>query len=508
MQGKQYFVVKIRALMINYTSQNQLSLDLFKSPFETELDKENRWVKLAALIPWDGLANVYSRNLNSTEGRLSVDVRIIIGALIIKHKLNLDDRGTVMMIQENIYMQYFCGLQGFTTRRPFDPSLFVDIRKRMGGNEFDAFNRLIIEKSEEIRPHQGRIKRKGKGTDKGQPENRGTLKVDATIADQEIKYPTDLSLLNESRENLERIIKILHNSDLDGKVPRTYCRKARKQYLSVAKKKRKGKKDVRTGLKQQLQFIKRDIKIVDGQMKKPGRSLILDKRDMQLIETIKKVYEQQKLMYDNKSNKCPNRIVNIYQPWVRPMVRGKDKNKTEFGSKINVSEVDGLCRINKLSWDAYNESVDVKDQVEGYKDVYGCYPKVFLGDQIYLNRENRKYLKDKYIQIYGKPLGRPPKNPTETCQQKYVKKKRAAKRNNVEGKFGQGKRGYGLNDIKARLAETSESWVNAIIFVMNLVKLLSLAEKSQYFYCLIFSLLKKLATKIFWARSYRNIVFS
>jgi len=114
--------------------------------------------------------------------------------------------------------------------------------------------------------------------------------------------------------------------------------------------------------------------------------------------------------------------------------------------------------------------------------VYGCYPKKFLGDRIYLTRKNRKYLKEKGIEIYGKPLGRPPKESTEIPAQKYRKKIKAAQRNHVEGKFGQGKRGYRLNNIKARLPETSESWVNAIFFVMNLVKLLQVAEKYPGFF--------------------------
>ncbi|NOQ25546.1 MAG: hypothetical protein GQ564_09325 [Bacteroidales bacterium] len=115
--------------MINYTPQNQLSLEFFKHPFETELDKDNRWVKLADLVPWDSLASVYSRKLNSDSGRKSINIRIVIASMIIKHKLCLDDRGTIQMISENIYLQYFCGLKSFTTKPVFDSSLFVDIHK-------------------------------------------------------------------------------------------------------------------------------------------------------------------------------------------------------------------------------------------------------------------------------------------------------------------------------------------------------------------------------------------
>ena len=184
------------------------------------------------------------------------------------------------------------------------------------------------------------------------------------------------------------------------------------------------------------------------------------------------------------------------------MVRGKARNNTEFGAKIDVSEVNGFVQIEKLSWDAFNEGNDVKIAVENFFETYGCYPKVFLADRIYLTRENRKYLKELGITIYGKPLGRPPKK-TQTPQQKYKKKKEAAKRNHVEGKFGQGKRGYGLNNIKARLPETSESWINAIIFTMNLTKLLQVALKYPGFFMPFLQYLNILSkrTRYFWLSS-------
>ena len=97
--------------MIKYTPSNQLSLSEFSHPFEQELLPDNRWVKLSQLIPWDALAKVYSNKLNARNGRESIDVRMVIGAIIVKHKIGLNDRETVAMISENIYLQYLCGLK-------------------------------------------------------------------------------------------------------------------------------------------------------------------------------------------------------------------------------------------------------------------------------------------------------------------------------------------------------------------------------------------------------------
>ena len=185
--------------MIRYTPSGQLTLAGFDHPFEQELSPDNRWVKLAQLIPWDDLASVYAKGLSSNSGRQSIDVRMVIGALIVKHKLGLDDRGTVTMISENIYLQYFCGLRSFQTQEPFHPTVFVDIRKRMGASEFDHWNTLIIARADALKPkNKQAISKKGDTDNDSSPttNKKGTLKIDATVANQKIVFPTDAGLLN------------------------------------------------------------------------------------------------------------------------------------------------------------------------------------------------------------------------------------------------------------------------------------------------------------------------
>ncbi len=121
------------------------------------------------------------------------------------------------------------------------------------------------------------------------------------------------------------------------------------------------------------------------------------------------IFDQQMAMYRNKTHRTRDRIVNIFQPYVRPIVRGKEKAQVEFGAKIGVSQVDGYTRINTFSWDAYNESADLIKQVEEYKVLKKHYPEVVIVDKIYGTRENRTYLKQHGIRFCGKPLGRPMK---------------------------------------------------------------------------------------------------
>lgn len=122
-----------RAPMIRDSSEKQLTLAGFGWPFQSDLNPENRWVKLAETIPWDALGTAYYENFKSpSQGRPVKSARLVIGAVIIKHKLVLSDRETIDQITENPYLQYFVGLSSFQTEKPFDASLLVLIRSRMG----------------------------------------------------------------------------------------------------------------------------------------------------------------------------------------------------------------------------------------------------------------------------------------------------------------------------------------------------------------------------------------
>jgi IS5 family transposase len=109
--------------MIRSHSHRQLSLAEFDWPCQTALDKTNRWVALSQCIPWDELAQGYCQSLSTHHGRPAKDPRLVIGAVIIKHKLCLSDEETVAQIQENPYLQYFVGLSGYQMQAPFAPSL-------------------------------------------------------------------------------------------------------------------------------------------------------------------------------------------------------------------------------------------------------------------------------------------------------------------------------------------------------------------------------------------------
>ena len=490
--------------MIRYTSQNQPTLPGFDTPPGMILDPNNRWIRLSDCIPWDNLAQSYHKTLSATSGRPCKDARIVIGAVIIKHKLAVSDEETVEQIRENPYLQYFIGLKGFQSKAPFAPSLLVEVRKRMGQGVFDEFHEAIIESVERRKPKRvvdasddddADSSKAGSDAESDKdkvavPQNHGKLILDATVAEQAIRYPTDLGLLNEARELSERIIDELYANSPQPrtKKPRTYRKNARKAYLGIVKQKRPASKNRRAAIRQQLQYLSRNLKHIEVMlMAHPyGQSLPLPNWLIRRYWALPHLYNQQYEMYKANAKRCNDRIVSISQPHLRPIVRGKLGKTVEFGAKISVSLTgDKLAHVDKLHWDACHEGHDLQGQVEAYKKRYGYYPEAVIVDRLYGSRDNRSYLEKHNIRFSGKPLGRPPKATTEN--QSELKRLKAQRRLDyreripIEGKFGQGKYGYRLNNIRARRADTSIAWINAIFLVMNLLVLMQVFLRLKKF---------------------------
>ena len=431
----------------------------------------------AGQIPWLAIEAAYGQQFSEANGCPGKPARMALGALIIKERLGLSDRETVEQIRENPYLQFFLGLKEYQDAPPFDHTMMTHFRKRFDEATLKGINERIVLDAMETGGETG--VGKGDGRDEGSnedkqsgPPNKGKLIVDATCTPADIAYPTDLSLLNEAREKSEEIIDVMH-APLIGrrKKPRTYRQKARKAYLAVAKQKKAHPRQIRKAIGQQLRYLKRNLQTI-RHMTGAGMLGGLGKRLYRLLLVITEVYRQQLWMYENRTHRMPDRIVSLYQPHVRPMVRGKAKSRVEFGAKVSISLVDGYSFVERIGWDPYNESCDLIEQVEQYHRRFGYYPESVHVDKIYRTRENRQYCKAQGIRLSGPPLGRPCDEAALRKEQKKLQRQDELDRIPVEGKFGQGKRRFSLALIMTKLAQTSEVAIMMAFIVMNLEKIL------------------------------------
>jgi hypothetical protein len=234
-------------------------------------------------------------------------------------------------------------------------------------------------------------------------------------------------------------------------------------------------------LRKQLGYLKRNLKSID-KLNTQTSLLKLTPRQYKNLLVIHEVYRQQQWMYTHQENRIDDRIVSISQPHVRPIKRGKAGAATEFGAKISASLVDGHCFVDRISWDAYNESGDLIGQIESFRERFGHYPESVHADQIYRNRENRNYCKTHNIRLSGPPLGRRPSGLEKQREIKKQTRQDELDRIPIEGKFGQAKRRFSLSRVMCKLAKTSETAIMVAFLVINLEKWLQ-----SHLFCLFFA---------------------
>jgi hypothetical protein len=345
----------------------------FELPFGGRLSADNRWVKMAQLIPWSEFESEYAQNFPTEKGAPAKSFRMALGALIIKEKLGISDRETVEQIRENPYLQYFVGQSSYSNELPFDPSLLVHFRQRISPNLINNVNERMVEKIRSITPVK--TEKKKDSVAKNESPNRGKLIIDATCAPADISYPTDLGLLNRARVHTEKIIDILYKL-LKGQIqkkPRTYRNLARKDYLLIAKQRRPSRQKKRQAIKKQLQYIKRNLAHVEQLIESGATLERLKKKQYKTLLVLTEVYRQQQWLFDNNKQSIEDRIVSLSQPHIRPIVRGKAGKSVEFGAKISASCFEGYVFLDRMSWDSFNESGDLKAQVEAYHRFTGYY---------------------------------------------------------------------------------------------------------------------------------------
>jgi hypothetical protein len=189
---------------------------------------------------------------------------------------------------------------------------------------------------------------------------------------------------------------------------------------------------------------------------------------------ISELHRQQTILLYAKTRSIPDRVVNLVQRQVRPIVRGKARAAVEFGAKISVSVRNGFAFLHKISWGPYNESEDLIPQAKKFKQEHGCYPEQICADRIYINTKNRNFCTRNNIRLSGKRLGRPTKDPEVNAAHKQQLSSDQRRRNEVEGVFGAGKRKYSLRLIMARLTKGAETSISMAFLVMCAEKILRL----------------------------------
>ena len=437
--------------------QHQFSFNFIENDYESFKQRflESDLCKIYQAIPWDNLVKAFKLKYHSKGPDGYFDSRGKIALMFLKHYTGVSDRKLIEQINGNIEYQFFCGIF-LGKQRLTNYKIVSQIRVELS-------KKLDIEKTQQLFYNKW----------KKLISNPEQITVDATCYESEVRYPTNVKLLWESINWLHNELKII-SKYYKIKMMRSKYSKWKPRYISYSKMRRKTKKK-RNALTRSLLLL---IEKYNNELDRIEKQYAIEMPDRYYNRRaiIKKVYRQQYDLF-HKGILPKNRIVSLSKDYVRPIVRGKEIKKVEFGAKVNKFQIDGINFIEHISFDNFNEGTRYINTVLTAQILTKRKTRVTGADAIYATNKNRVFATAKGILTDFKPKGKPSKYHKQKKQAASIITKERATR--LEGSFGKEKEHYLLRKVKAKTEKTEILWIFFGIHTANALEIGRRMTKSK-----------------------------
>lgn len=388
---------------------SQLSIFDFNNVLKVKLDEDNELVKMRKLIPWEELIELVFKKY-SDFGRSSRSVLLMLCLEILKRRFQLSDDDLFERFKTDISFQYFCGFNSFSHGElPLDSSNMTKFRNRLDEKTLDEIENIVT-----------------RALLKHLPKKRRHSEIsDSTCLPANITFPTDSKILTKTFEELVKVAKVIGIKVIRGK------RKIKNLVRSFNLKRQKTFKEITKMRKRLVRACKGLFLKVSSKVTEATKSV---------IDLAQKIINQQDKRNKEKTNIIKDRIVSFHEPNVRPIKRGKDGAKCEFGKKIGLSVIgETLLVTNKIDNNNFDDRLLPRAAIKKHRRITGRDPTEEIMDRGGHSKLNHKLLERRGIKDGIQRKGKQKDKPTRT----QIRQRR--RRSVIEGKIGTAKQFYGLN---------------------------------------------------------------
>ncbi|MEA1887345.1 MAG: transposase [Bacteroidota bacterium] len=428
---------------ISFISPQQEFSLYWKSYLESELGQ------IYQAIPWGQLARSLKLKENRSGRKSLFSPQGKLALMFLKAYSGMSDRRVYEQLNGNIHWQMFCGIFLGPEKLP-DFKIISRIRTELA-------RRLDIREVQQVLAKYW----------KPYLKQTNIVLEDATCYESYMRFPTNIKLLWESVDWMYGQLKITCKL-LKIPTPRTkYLEQKDKHFAYMRMRKKPWKLTVKRtrSLLYLLEKLIHQQKKIEDQYR---IYLEFPEKYYERRRVISKVLKQQKEMFTTGSHTVPDRIVSIAKSYIRPIVRGKEVKKVEFGAKVNMIQVDGINFIEHLSFDAFNEGSRLIDSIWCSRSLFGKITHI-SADDIYATNVNRKWCTKHNITTNFKRKGRAGKY--EDQRQIVATELRKERATRMEGSFGTEKQHYSLDKIKARIKKNKVLWIFFGVHTANAVRI-------------------------------------
>ena len=440
-----------RTQSINFLSP-QNEFNLYRSSFlSSELGLIYQGIPWQELVLSFGLKdNRYGPDsLFSPQGKLAL--------MFLKSYTNFSDRKLIESLNGNIHYQMFCGIILGAGESLKDFKIVSRIRNELG-------HRLDVQQCQRVLARAW----------KPYMNQTHVMMEDATCYETQMRYPTNVKLLWESVDWLYHQMSLMCKY-CKMRMPRSKYLEQKQKYSNYQRKRKKLRKERIKRTRSLLLLLDKLNGQLDELEEQLPEGFAMPGKYDQRRKVIRKVYRQQLEMF-HTGESIPDRVVSLSKSYIRPIVRGKEVKKVEFGAKVNTIQIDGFNFIEHLSFNAFNEGTRLKQSVWCARDLFGNITHL-AADAIFATNANRSYCSENHITTNFKRKGRAGKYEDQRqLISRELNKERATR---MEGSFGTEKEHYSLKRIKARTEQNEILWIFFGIHTANLARLAQRIKAKQ-----------------------------
>ncbi len=442
-------------------------MNIYLAMLPPELVKLNDELsKVSILLDNEDFLAPFVEKFKTTTGRPTVPVQTYLRIMYLKHRHQLSYEVAVEQIRDSIMWRIFCRIP-FDKRIPHSTTL-IKLTKKYGPEIMENLNQALVNKAREKKIILGR-----------------KLRCDTTVVEANIHYPTDASLLSDCARVITRTVKKIKEQGVAVTTEfHNRTRTIRKRIYSIAKvlKRRtnEARQDVReitskilstsrevVGQAEQIlaearEHISNQVGVTAGKVERSVKSL------EQTVEIAKRIISQTVSVQQGNTH-IKDRIVSVFDTGARPIVKGKLKAPTEFGTKLLIQDCEEkiITRYKVLEGNPNDDTLLIP-AVDAHIAMFGRAPTSVATDRGFASPKNEAALRTREVEKISLPhrgwLTYERRDYQSQFWFKYLQRWRAGE----EAQISYLKRKYGVGRSLSRGINGTKTWVGLGILAYNL----------------------------------------
>ncbi len=419
------------------------------------------------------LADPYLQRFRTLIGRPTIPVETYLRLMYLKHRYRLGYEMLVRDVTDSLHWRRFCHL-ALDAPIPH-PTTLSKLTRKYGPDILHELNRLLVQRATEHKLLRSR-----------------KLRVDTTVVQAPIEYPSDIGLLADSARVVTRTVRRLHAAGAAARTAfRSRARSIKHALATVGRSLRMRTDEAKAAvltqtarvlwftrqISRQAQRVLRNSRHLGRQATERTAALVLRTRARlrRQLEMTARVMVQARMRIRGTTT-IPDRVVSVFDPEARPIRRGKLSMKTEFGYKALLTETeDRVVTHYEVHVRNPEDSGLLPSALAGHMQTIPRTPQVVATDRGFGSKDNETLLRKAGVKQISLPYkGRLGVDRAAHERQRWFRRQQRW-RSGQEATISLGSRKYAWRHSRLRGRDGADTWIGFGILTYNLDRMVAIS---------------------------------